>query len=105
MEERLIPSKWKDPTSWAKMSEPELARCHAAFAQYARNTKYRRAFICNLCYQQLDNYSGAAEILTLRGPKTFNLAGSSRGGKAAVYDHAKWSRYQERLYRTMLEHE
>jgi hypothetical protein len=53
---------------------------------------YRWAFICPRCYATLDNEEGRAAIRT----RVFNLAGASRGGKAAVVDEAKYQEFQSR---------
>lgn len=95
-DEDAISDKWK--TSLPKISPDEQHRWEEVRAQYARNTAYRRAFICNPCYTRLDNEFGVAEIFTPTGPKEFGLAGESRGGEAAVYTVDKWEKYQQRLY-------
>lgn len=96
-----IPEKWKDNKYLASMPAEEAARFDRFMEQYRRNGEYRRAFICNPCYSRLDNDVGMAEIMTPLGPQTFNLAGASRGGKAAVYTAKKWSRFQERAFLDM----
>ena len=94
-ESKQLVQRYKDPNHI-----PE-----SAYAQYRRNTDYRRAFICESCYKILDGLSeteqglvstGVAEIIGEWGPKTWNLAGVSRGDKAAVYDYAKWLAFQRR---------
>jgi len=71
---------------------------HRAHLQYARNMQFRRAFICQACYAVLaSNGYGVGAVRTTTGEtKEYNLSGESRGDKAAVYDYAKWLRYQKR---------
>jgi hypothetical protein len=64
----------------------------AAYATYCEDMTYRTAFVCLACYRLLDNEMGLAEI----GAKVFNLAGASRGDKAAVVDEAKYRKFQRR---------
>lgn len=51
---------------------------------------FRWAVLCLGCYRRLDNECGAGEI----GGRLFNLAGSSRGDKAAVLNEAKYQARQ-----------
>jgi len=64
--------------------------------QYIENMRFRRASICNDCYQFLDNYLGCGVIA---GPEArcFGLASSSRRGRAAAYDYTQWRRFQRKL--------
>lgn len=61
-----------------------------AYKSYVENMTYRWTFICNKCYRILDNPYGMAEI----GAKTWNIAGQSRGDKAAVVDELKHEKFQ-----------
>jgi hypothetical protein len=63
------------------------------YQSYVEEMTYRWAFICNACYRRLDNETGLAQI---PGRGLFNLAGASRGDKAAVVDEAKYLRFQRR---------
>jgi len=63
----------------------------AAYRSYVEDMTYRWAFICHACYRLLDNEDGRAEI---PGRGYFNLAGASRGDKAAIVDEAKYQRFQ-----------
>src|SRR5262245_14972168 len=74
------------PSGFASPDEPGD---HA----YLKHATFRTAFICPACYDALDNDYGAGEI----GGRVYNLAGRSRGGKAAVYNEAKYRAYQRRL--------
>jgi hypothetical protein len=67
---------------------PESAAYHA----YVQEMTFRWAFICLACYRTLDNEGGMAEV----GGRLFNLAGASRGDKAAVVDEAKYQAFQRR---------
>jgi hypothetical protein len=64
-----------------------------AYQSYCDEMTFRWAFICNACYRRLDNGSGRAEIL---GHGEFNLAGASRGDKAAVVNEAMYRQFQRR---------
>lgn len=68
-----------------------------AYAKHERGVKFRRAFVCEQCYRRIDNYYGMAEVPTDNGPRTFNLAGESRGDRAAVYSFKKWLSFQRRV--------
>ncbi len=48
--------------------------------------------MCLACYRTLDNHNGNAEI----GAKAFNIAGASRGDKAAIIDETKYEKWQKR---------
>lgn len=63
------------------------------YLAYREEMTFRWAFICELCYQILDNFSGAAEI---PGRGMFNLAGLSRYGKARIVDEEQYQRFQRR---------
>jgi len=82
-----------DPNDIPKDRQEEFNR---AYLQYQRNSVYRRAFVCLECYNKLNGGDGWAEIITSNGPKHFNMSGSSRERKAAVYNYAKWLQHQER---------
>src|SRR5438309_4864180 len=64
----------------------------AAYLSYLEDMTYRWAIICQACYAQLDNATGLAVV----GERAFNLAGASRGDKAAVIDEAKYHAFQQR---------
>ncbi len=64
----------------------------AAYLSYKEDMTYRWAVVCQACFQRLDNESGVAEI----GGRLFNLAGASRGDKAAVLNEAKYQAFQRR---------
>ena len=98
LEFKRMLDRWPDPNQTRGAERVEFNR---ALLQYQRNSKHRRAFICEQCYKLLDNHYGVGEILTPSGPCDFNLAGDSRAGKAAVYTVAKWRRYQRRLASSM----
>lgn len=57
---------------------------------YRKQMTFRWSVICLNCYSILDNYYGCAEI----GVKEFNLAGQSRGDKAAVINEEKYQKWQ-----------
>src|ERR1043166_7151572 len=51
------------PSTWpAERRNAEPTRFKAAYEQYERNMAYRRAFVCQACYQKLDSRDGTAEI-------------------------------------------
>jgi hypothetical protein len=79
------------------MERPPTAPDDPAYRFYAKEMTYRWAFICQACYRILDNEVGLAEI----GAKTFNLAGASRGDKAAIVDEAKYQAFQRRQAENM----
>ncbi|MBX3406698.1 MAG: hypothetical protein KF869_08035 [Phycisphaeraceae bacterium] len=85
-----IPEKWKRPFTLSALAPEERAEFEAASARYNEKCEFRREFICEACYRQLDNRIGCGPVTTAAGPKTFGLAGKSRGGKAAVYSGDKW---------------
>jgi len=64
----------------------------AAYKSYEEEMTFRWAVICQACYSTLDSYSGLAEV----SGRLFNLAGASRGDKAATIDEAKYRRFQRR---------
>src|SRR5207237_4086045 len=64
----------------------------AAYLSYKEETTFRWAIICQACYGQLDNAIGMAAI----AGRTFNLAGASRGDKAALLDEAKYQAFLRR---------
>lgn len=76
------------PTGEERFTDP----ASAAYQSYRENMTYRWAVICISCYRALDNYCGVADI----GAKTFNIAGTSRGDKAAVVDEAKYQAFRRR---------
>lgn len=89
-----IPEKWKTgPMLLSALSPEERAEFDAADAKYKRECEFRRAFICEECYRQLDNPLGSGPVSTAAGPKKFGLAGESRGGQAAVYSAEKWQAF------------
>jgi hypothetical protein len=63
-----------------------------AYQCFVKELTYRWAFSCQACYVTLDNESGLAEV----GGRGFNLAGVSRGDKAAVLDEAKYQAFQRK---------
>jgi hypothetical protein len=64
-----------------------------AYLSYRENSTYRWAFICHACYRLLDNEGGRAEI---PGRGEFNIAGASRGDKAAIVDEVKYLKFQRK---------
>ena len=93
-----IVQRWPDPNAIPADDQDVFKR---AYLQWDRDSKHRRAFICEACYKRLDNPLGVAEIVTPEGVKVFGLSGDSRASRAAVYDYEKWRRYQARLGRTL----
>jgi hypothetical protein len=65
----------------------------AADRAHQEEMTFRSAFVCPGCYGALDSWDGTATI----AGRTFGIAGRSRGGRAAVYDEAKYLAYQRRL--------
>lgn len=61
-----------------------------AYKSYVEEMTFRWAVICQACYSILDNYTGRAAI----GGNLFNLAGASRGDRAATIDEAKYLRFR-----------
>jgi hypothetical protein len=61
-----------------------------AYQSYEEEMTYRWAVICQACYSTLDNESGRAEVAEV----PFNLAGSSRGDKAATIDERKYHAFR-----------
>ncbi|OWY70414.1 hypothetical protein B7486_16630 [cyanobacterium TDX16] len=77
------------------LTPDEIERERPYYEQYHRNIQYRSAFICEACYKVMDSSGdGSAEIDASAGPQTFAIAGESRNDRAAIYDHAKWLRFQ-----------
>ncbi len=64
----------------------------AAYHSYLQETAFRWCFLCLACYARLDNELGLAEV----GGRVLRLAGTSRAGKAAVVDEAKYEAFQRR---------
>lgn len=66
------------------------------YLQFCKCMEFRRAFVCLACYRHLDDNRTGGQGVVIRDGKArlFNLAGSSRGGKAAVYNCEKYRRYQ-----------
>jgi hypothetical protein len=64
----------------------------AAYMSYKEEMAYRWSVSCQRCYSILDNESGLAEI----GGKLFNIAGASRGDKAATIDEDKYRKFRRR---------
>ena len=84
--------------SWGVTKAPPSPET-PAYEEYCKNMTYRRAFICEKCYQTIDaNPGGLAEI---PGLGEWNLAGNSRAGAAAVYDRAKWEGFQRSKAKSM----
>jgi hypothetical protein len=61
-----------------------------AYQAYVEETTFRWAVVCQACYSLLDNATGLAEI----AGKPFNIAGASRGDKAATIDEAKYQAFR-----------
>ncbi len=64
----------------------------AAYKSFVEDMTYRWGVICQACYSTLDNEAGLAEV----AGKLFNLAGASRGDKAATIDEAKYKVFQRK---------
>ncbi len=64
----------------------------AAYKSYEEEMTYRWGVICQACYSTLDNEAGLAEV----AGKLFNLAGASRGDKAATIDEAKYKVFRRK---------
>jgi hypothetical protein len=69
----------------------------AAYLSYREDTTDRWAVVCQACYGCLDNAIGLGVI----GDRGFNLAGASRGDKAAVINEAKYQAFQQREARKL----
>jgi hypothetical protein len=82
---------------WREMEVPPTSPDDLAYLFYCKEMSYRWAFICQPCYRKLDNEVGLAEI----GCMTFNLAGASRGDKAALVDEAKYQAFQRQQAEAM----
>ncbi|MCI0460287.1 MAG: hypothetical protein L0Z62_25320, partial [Gemmataceae bacterium] len=63
-----------------------------AHQSFLKDLTFRWAVICQACYGRLDNEIGVGAI----GDRLFNLAGASRGDKAAVLNEAKYQAFQRR---------
>lgn len=61
-----------------------------AYQSFREEMTFRWAVICQACYSILDNIGGLAEI----GRDTFNLAGSSRGDRAATIDEGQYRKFR-----------
>jgi hypothetical protein len=61
-----------------------------AYTQYREEMTFRWAVICHTCYRTLDNDCGRAEV----AGRLFNLAGRSRGDRAAIVDESKYQAFQ-----------
>jgi hypothetical protein len=89
-----ICDRWPDPNAIPAAQRDQFDR---VLLQDERNSKHRRAFVCEACYKRLDNTFGVNEIMTANGPQVFGLSGECREGRAAVYTYEKWVRYQQRV--------
>jgi hypothetical protein len=63
-----------------------------AYQSYEEEMAHRWAVICQACYSILDNEYGLAEV----AGAPFNLAGSSRGDKAATIDERKYQAFRRK---------
>jgi hypothetical protein len=68
-----------------------------AWITYEENTTYRSAFVCPSCYGILDSPTGTGVI----DGRVYGIAGRSRGGRAAVYDQAKYDAFIEKKARDL----
>lgn len=92
-----IPDKWKrSPITLSDLTPAERADHDRVTAEYNQKCEFRREFICEACYRQLDNRIGSGPVSTGSGLKNFGLAGKSRGGQAAVYSAGKWLNFLRR---------
>ena len=85
-----------------------------AYQLFKRNHKPCRAFICEECYDKLEEAraefnermeegpelmpeesQAGCEIQTPHGPRYFVIDVASCGDRAATYDYAKWKKYQD----------
>jgi len=64
----------------------------AAYQSYEEEMTFRWAVVCLECYPILDSPDGLAEISGF----IYNIAGASRGDKAAVIDEAKYKAWQRK---------
>ena len=64
----------------------------AAYKSFVEDMTYRWGVICQACDSTLDNEAGLAEV----AGKLFNLAGASRGDKAATIDEAKYKVFRRK---------
>jgi len=64
----------------------------AAFKAYLEDMTFRWTAVCLHCYRILDSWCGVGEV----GAREFNIAGKSRGDKAAVVTEAKWLAFQKK---------
>jgi hypothetical protein len=78
---------WLD-TDLSRTTGPE----DPAYIQYREEMTYRWAVVCIACYRVLDNATGLDEI----NGRLWNIAGASRGDKAAVLDERKYAAWQRR---------
>lgn len=62
----------------------------AAYQSYQEEMTFRWSVVCQTCYSTLDNQAGVAEI----SGTEYNIAGQSRGDKAATIDEAKYRGFQ-----------
>ena len=86
--------EWPEPGA---AGEPERPLSSGRPAGRRRGTPFRRAFLCESCYQALDAAGGVAELATPhRAPRRFSLAKNCRQGRAAVYDYSRWHEYRQR---------
>ena len=86
--------EWPEPGAAA---EPERPSSGGRLAGHRRRTPFRRAFVCECCYQALDAAGGMAELSAPHcAPRRFSLGKVCRQGRAAVYDYARWSEYRQR---------
>jgi hypothetical protein len=63
-----------------------------AYKSYVESMTFRWAVICQACYSRLDSEDGTREIIVT----VWNLAGASRGDKAATIDEATYLSFQRR---------
>ena len=91
---RPLHARFPHPTALVGDEEAEFQRL---WAHCELNSQFRRTFICERCYKALDTFYGVGTIEVDGERQAFNLAGRSRAGNAAVYDQARWLRYQRKV--------
>jgi hypothetical protein len=63
-----------------------------SYHAYVENMTFRWSFVCFACYRIIDSFDGTGQI----DGKIWNLAGRSRGDRAAVVDEARWRAFERR---------
>ena len=78
--------------AWREYCAEAGGLASAAYTSFREEMTFRWAFVCLACDRGRDTTFGVGEV----GGRLFNLAGASRGDRAAVVNEAKYQAFQRR---------